>query len=137
MLKRDGLLGPARALYAERVGVGEPGAALDEIDIPLFAKLAESAGQLLDHALLPRADLVRVELRVAEHDAPARRFLCFVEDRRDVEKRLRRDTAAIQADAARVDVLIDQRDLHAQVGCQECRRISAGPGADHDKRLFL
>ena len=42
----------------------------------------------------------------------------------DVQQGLRRDAAAIQADAAGVLLLVDERDLHAQIGRVETRRHS-------------
>ena len=54
----------------------------------------------------------------------------FVEHLGDVQQRLRRNAAAIEADAARVLLGIDERDLHPEVGGIERRRVSAGAGAD-------
>jgi hypothetical protein len=54
----------------------------------------------------------------------------LVEHLGDVEQRLRRDAAAIDADPARVLLLVDEGDLHAEIGGQEGGGIAAGAGAD-------
>ena len=61
----------------------------------------------------------------------------LVDDFRDVQQRLRRNAAAIEADAAGVLLLVDERDLHAEIGGVECRGIAARPGAeDRNLRRF-
>ena len=54
----------------------------------------------------------------------------FVDHLRDVQQRLRRNAAAIEADAAGVLLLVDERDLHAEVGGIEGRRVAARPRAE-------
>ena len=66
-----------------------------------------------------------------EFDAPVLGLLGFFEKFGYVQKRLRRDAAAIQADAAGVHFRIDQRNFHAQVGGEECGGVSAGTTADY------
>ena len=63
----------------------------------------------------------------------AGRVLRLVDHLGDVQQRLRRNAAAIEADAARVRLGVDERDLHAQVGGIERRRISAGAAAEDDE----
>jgi hypothetical protein len=47
-----------------------------------------------------------------------------------MKKRFGRDTSAIKAHAAGILLAVDERDFHSKICCQECRRISAGAGAD-------
>jgi hypothetical protein len=48
----------------------------------------------------------------------------------DVEQRFRRDAAAVDADATGILLLVDEGDLHAEIGGQERGGITAGTGAD-------
>ena len=66
-----------------------------------------------------------------EFDTPVLGLLGFFEKFGYVQERLRRDAAAIQADAAGVHFRIDQRNFHAQVGGEECGGVSAGTTADY------
>ena len=54
----------------------------------------------------------------------------LVDDLRDVQQRLRRNAPAVKADAAGVLLLVDERDLHAEIGGVERRRVAARPGAE-------
>ena len=49
-----------------------------------------------------------------------------------MQQRLRRDAAAVEADAAGVLLLVDERDLHAEVGGLEGGGVAAGAGAEDD-----
>ena len=65
-------------------------------------------------------------------------WLRLVDDLGHVQQRLRGDTPAIQAHAARVRFLVDKGDLHAEVGGIERRRIAARPRAeDGDLRRLV
>ena len=98
-----------------------------------FDDLAEAADQLLDDAVLERAQLVEIDLRLAEGDAPRRRVLRLARSTLgDVQQRLRRNAAAIEADAAGIRFGIDERDLHAEVGRVERRRVPARTRTDDD-----
>ena len=68
-------------------------------------------GEPLDDVVLELAQLVEIDLRLAELDAPRFRVPRFVDQLGDVQQRLRRNAAAIDADAARVHFRIDERDL--------------------------
>ena len=102
-----------------------------EVDLALLRELAESAGELVDDAFLPSAEFVQVNFGHGEFDAPVLGLFGFFEQFGDVQQRLRRDAAAIEADAARVYFRIDQRNFHAQVGGQKCGGVSAGTAADY------
>jgi hypothetical protein len=47
-----------------------------------------------------------------------------------VEQGLRWDATAVQADSARVYFWIDERDVHAKIGGEECSGVSSGTGTD-------
>ena len=59
-------------------------------------------------------------------------FLCGRDLVSGVKKGLRRNAAAIEADAAEAFVLFDEDDFLAQVSGVERGRVSAGSGADND-----
>ena len=61
------------------------------------------------------------------------RMLRLGEQLGDVQQRLGGNAAAVRADAARVDLLVDQRDRHAEVGGEERGRVAARPRAQHDE----
>ena len=85
-------------------------------------------GQLVDDPVLEGAQLVDVDLRLAELDAPVAGVLRLVEHLGDVQQRLRGNAAAIQAHAAGILLRIDQRDLHAEIGGVERRGVAARAG---------
>ena len=77
--------------------------------------------------------LSRSILRLAELDAPRLRMPRFVDQLGDVQQRLRRNAAAIDADAARVHFGIDERDAQPEIGREKRGRVPAGPAADDDE----
>jgi hypothetical protein len=90
--------------------------------------LSGAARQLLDDAVLVGAELVDIDLRRAEADAPVGGMVRLVDHLGDVQQGLRRDAPLVQAHAAGVLLLPDQRDLHPEVGGIERRGISPGAG---------
>ena len=56
--------------------------------------------------------------------------LRLADELRDVQQRLRRNAAAIETDAAGIQLRVDERDLHAEIGGVERGGVSAGTGAD-------
>ena len=56
---------------------------------------------------------------------------------RDVQQRLRRNAAAVDADAARVRLGIDERDAQPEIGGEERRGVASRPAADDDKLVEL
>ena len=126
----DGLLAAVGLLHLDRLRVDDRRPALDVVDLAELRHLAGAAGQLLDDAVLVVAELVDVDLGLAELDAPLLGVLRFVEDLGDVQQRLRRNAAAVQAHAAGVLLVVDERDLHAEVGGVEGGRVAAGAGAN-------
>jgi hypothetical protein len=96
----------------------------------------EAAGQLADDLVLVRAQLVEVDRRRGEGDAAIGHVLRFVHHGGDVQQRLRRNAADVQADAAERRVALDDDRLHAEVGAAEGRRIAAGAGTEDEHFAF-
>ena len=75
-------------------------AAAHHLDFALLGERRESAGQPLHDAGLPGAQLVEIELRLAEDDAVRAHRVRILDDLGRVQQRLGRDAADIQAHAA-------------------------------------
>ena len=82
------------------------------------------------------AQLLEVELRLAERDAVLGHLAGLADDLGDVEQRLGRDAAAVEADAAELGVFVDEHDLHAVVGGVQGGRVAAGAAADDEELRF-
>src|SRR5262249_57742836 len=104
-------------------GTGIGGAALREA--------VEAAGEARDDRVLERADAPEVEARRRELDAVLRESLRFDDDLGEVQERLRRDAADVQAHAAEALVALDERHAEPEVGRAERRGVAARPGAEH------
>jgi hypothetical protein len=104
---------------------------------PHLARLghaSEPAGQFADHLVLPAAQCVEIDARLAEHDPMGRHVTRLVDHRCGVQQRLRWDAADVQAHAAEGGIALQEHRIHAQVGRPEGRRIASGTGADHQHR---
>ncbi len=130
-VERDGR-GALEALDAQDVRRGELREAADDLDLALLGQPLEALRQARDDRLLPAAQPVDVDLRLAERDALALALLGLGDHARDVEQRLRRDAADVEADPAEPLVALDEDDLQAEVGGAERGRVPARPGAEHD-----
>ena len=113
--------------------VAEGGHALEVLDLAQVAHLPRPRGQRADDLVLEVAQLVEIDLGLAELDAEILRVRRLADHVGDVQQRLGRDAAAIDADAAGILLRIDERDLHPAVGRVEGGCVSAGTGADDDK----
>jgi hypothetical protein len=96
----------------------------------------EAGGQFLDDAALEVAQLVEVDLGLAERDAVRRERCGFLDDERRVQQCFRRDAADVQAYAAECRIAFDEHRLHAEVGGAERGRVAAGAGAEHEHVAF-
>src|SRR4051812_32734447 len=96
----------------ERTRVAKPGRPLNVGDLSLLRQLPETAGELVDDLRLERAELVDVDFRRAEGNAPRFGMARFAQDVGDMQQRLRWNAAAIETHAAGIDRRVDQRDLH-------------------------
>jgi hypothetical protein len=127
------LLAAGVELHPQVVGVDDLGIALQVFHLPDLHQLAGAAGVLLDDVVLEGAQLGEIDRRLAEVHAPGLRVARFVDQLGDVQQRLRRDAATVDADAARVRLRIDQRDAEAEIGGKKRGRVAPGPGADDDE----
>ena len=100
--------------------------------LPAFGQLAQMSGESVDDPVLLAAQHGQVDLGPAELEAPARRLLGTGKDVGGVQQDLGRNTADEQAGPAQPRRGIDQGDLHAAVGSQECGRISTRAAAQDE-----
>ena len=101
------------------------------MNFALLREHAQTAGEFLDHVLFPRTQARQIDLRRGEFDSPVFGLMRLFEQLGYVQQRLRRNAAAIEADAAGVQLRIDQRDRHAEIGGKKCGGVSTGTAADH------
>jgi hypothetical protein len=91
----------------------------------------EAVGQARDDALLEGADLREVERGLAEGDAVGGERAGLAHDLGQVQQRLRRDAADVEAHAPEALVPLDQHHLLAEVRRAEGGRVAAGARAQH------
>ncbi len=115
------------------VRVDDLGPSLQVVNLADLDQLAGAAGQALDDVVLEGAQLVEIDLRLGEFDAPGLRMARFAEEIGHVKQRLGRNAAAIDADAAGIRFRIDQRDAEPEIGGQKGGGIAPGAGADDDE----
>ena len=115
------------------VGVAEAAAAGDHRHLAHLRHLREAAGKPADDLVLVRDELGRIDLRRAEVDADGAEVRDLVDHRGDVQHRLRRDAADVEADAAERLVALDQHDLEAEVGGAKRGRVAARAGAEDEQ----
>ena len=131
VVERDRFLPTLHELDGDCLRVDERRAAAHVGDFAELRDLAETADEPLDDGVLVAAQLVEIDLRSGEGHAPCRRLVRLMDDVGDVQQRLRRNAAAIEADAARILLGVDERDLHAEVGGIEGRRVPTRTRTDH------
>ena len=100
------------------------------MNFALLRENAEAAGQLLDDTFFPRAQACQIDFRRGEFDAPVLGLMRFFQQLGHVQQRLRRNAAAVEADAAGIHLRVDQRDGHAEIGSEKCGGVSTGTAAD-------
>ena len=76
---------------------------------------------------------VDADLGRAKVDACGGQVAHFVHDGRDVQQRLGRNAAHVQADAAQCRVTLDQHHLEAKVSRAESGRVAAWATAEHQQ----
>src|SRR3954453_9829594 len=130
-LERDGRAAVG-ALDAQHVRLRELRHAGDDLDLALLREAREPVREPRDDRLLPRPEPVDVDLRLAERDALALGLLGLGDDPRDVQQRLGRDAADVEAHAAEALVALDQDDLQTEVGGAEGGGVAARAGAEDD-----
>ena len=131
------LPGAGGELDLEVMRIEEAADAAHDLDLARLGHAGEAAGQLADDLLLPAAQLVEVDLRRAERDAVRRASAFdFVHHGGDVQQRLRRNAADVEAHAAERRVALDEHRLHAEIGGAERGGVAAGAGAEHEHLAF-
>src|SRR5262249_27573417 len=118
---------------AQVVRVEQLGVALQIFDLAKLHQLAGAVGQPLDDVVLEGAQLVEIDLRLGELDAPRCRMTRFVDHLGDVEQRLRGNAAAIDAHAAGIQLGIDERGAETEIGGEERGGVSTGTAADDNE----
>ena len=109
----------------------EAAGAGDHRDLALLGEAGQPAGQALDHAVLPPAQLVDVDGGRGEGQAGMAHLVRLLDHLRGVQQGLGRDAADVQADAAERGPALHQHHLLAEIGGAEGRRVAAGAGAEH------
>ena len=84
---------------------------MDHLDLALASKQVEPPGQLPDDRLLPTAERVEVDLGSPKRDSVRPHLFGLGNDPGRVQKRLRWDTADVEADAPKALVPLDQDRL--------------------------
>src|SRR5207253_3139191 len=104
--------------------------ALDPFDAVRLEEARDALRHLLDDARLPLVRDCEVELRLADVDAELREGLLGLLDREGrLHPRLRRDAADAQAGAPELRLLLDARDLGAELRRADRRGIAARAAA--------
>ena len=114
------------------VAAREPTAAGDDLDLVLLHQAAHAAREPLRH-LAARVDHRAVVGRELLDREPRYAVLHGLEDLGGRQDRLGGNAAPVQAHAAQVRLLLDDRDLHAQLRRANRGDVPAGPGTDHDQ----
>ena len=123
-------------LDAQGVGTLEVAAPVDDRDAALRRELRDAAGELRDDGVLPRAELVQLDLWCAERDAAMGGLLRRADGVGRVEERLRGDAAAVEAHAAELGVAFEENHFLAEVRGVKGGGVSAGAGAHDDEVSF-
>ena len=98
--KRHDLRRAVLGAHFELVHGDEPAGPGDDADLALLGETGKAAGEALDDAVLPAAQLAEVDRRLGERDAVGAHVAAFGDDLGGVQQRLRRDAADVEADAA-------------------------------------
>ncbi len=133
MIEAQRLVAAPRLLDSQRVGIDDRREALDVPDLPVLHELAGAARQPLDHVVLERAELPEVDPRLTELDAPRLRPARIFQHVGDVQQRLRRNAAPIDADPAGVDLGVDERHAQPEIRGEKGGGVAAWPAADDHK----
>ena len=103
---------------------------LDVLDFSLLGQQAQAAGELLDHPVLEGAQAVQIDLGCGELDAPTAGVARLINQFGNVQQRLRRNAAAVEAHPAGIQFRVDEGDAQAQIGGQERGRIAPRASPD-------
>src|SRR6185369_4350249 len=131
LVKRDAL----RSVFGhhvDRVWIGERGGASYHPDLATAREHRKTACELRDHAVLPAAQLRKVDARRIEHDAVRAHLARFLDDPGRVKQSLRRNAAHVQAHTAESFAAVDERNRQAEIGGAKRRRVAAGACAEDE-----
>ncbi len=99
----------------------------------LLCQLLQAAGQRVDDLFLPRPHGIDIDGGLFELQPPVVHLMGLVDHAGHMQERLRRNAASQQAGAPQARLGLDKRDVHAQVGGQERRRVTAGAAAENNE----
>ena len=131
LLERHDLRRAVLGAHFELVHGDEPAGPGDDADLALLGETGKAAGEALDDAVLPAAQLAEVDRRLRERDAVGAHVAAFGDDLGGVQQRLRGDAADVEADAAETWPALDQHHLLAEIRGPERRGVAAGTGTEH------
>ena len=126
----------AAAVHLGDVQAGRPGqrrGASEVLDLACLDQLSGATGQAADDGVLEGAQLVEIDLRLAELHAPGGGMTRLFDEFGDVQECLGRDAATVDAHAARIGLAVDERDVHPEVRGVERGGVPAGAGANDDE----
>ena len=116
------------------VGSVNAAGARDDRHLAHLGHLRQAAGQPADDLVLVRDAAWRDRSSARRSSTPSvSKCATSSMHRGDVQQRLRRDAADVEADAAERRIALDQHDLEAEVGGAEGGRVAAGAGAEHEQ----
>ncbi len=116
-----------------RVRIGQRAGTVHDLDLALFGQPGEALRAPADDVGFPGANLVEVDLRLAEGDAVGGERARVVDHLGDVQQSLRRNAADVEAHAAESRVALDEHDLQAEVRGAEGSGVAAGAGAEDEE----
>ncbi len=111
---------------------GEVAAAGHDPHFALLGEAGQAARQPFDHPILPAANGGGIERGLAELNPMGAHRRRLVDDFCDVQQRLRRDAADVEADAAERLPCVDQHDIPPEIGGAERRGVAAGACAKNE-----
>ena len=133
----DGLLelhdffGAVSCRHFDVIGAEELAHARHHLRLARLGHAGQTARHVRDHAFLVLAYLVDIDRRLGKRHARIRHVRRLIDNGGDVQQRLRRDAAHVQAHAAQGGVALDDDGAQAQIGRAERRRITARTAAQH------
>ena len=127
---------PSRVLTVTVFGPVTRRLAVEELDAVALEERADAAGELLDDAVLPVLQLVRVDARVVDQKAEAGAALHLLEGVARRDDGLARHAAPVEAHAADF-LLLDAEDLLLELSEADRAGIAAGSAADDDRVVGL
>ncbi len=109
------------------IGIGECAAGLDKLHLARLGQAHEALGEFFDHAVFPVAEFVNVELGVGKPQPHVAGVLGLDHELARLQKGLRRNAAAKEANPARTRLLIHERHVHTEIRRVKCRHVTTRP----------